>query len=169
MNVGKSIKNARKKSGLTQKELAAKLGLATGTIQQYELGKRQPRLDQLRKIADALNVNWTDLVQEEYQGKIVVDHMKRVISNLSNSADKSVSEAEKLIEDSKLKTDAIVSLIQLNLQQQTAEKLLDALLLLNDDGREKAIERVEELTEIPKYQRQPEGGGQGAVNPQEDN
>ena len=64
MTIGQRIKNARKQQGLTQEQLAQRLGLATGTIQQYELGKRQPRIEQLRRIADALNVEWTDLVPE---------------------------------------------------------------------------------------------------------
>ena len=35
---GKNIKNARKKAGLTQKELAEASGVAKVTIQQYETG-----------------------------------------------------------------------------------------------------------------------------------
>lgn len=53
---GKNIKNARKKAGLTQKELAEASGVAKVTIQQYETGKRQPRLEQLQLIAKALKV-----------------------------------------------------------------------------------------------------------------
>ena len=56
MVIGQRIKTARKNQGLTQKELAERAGTATGTIQQYELGKRQPRADQLRAIASALGV-----------------------------------------------------------------------------------------------------------------
>ena len=39
---------------LTQKELAIKSGLTDAAIRNYELGKRSPSLEQLRKIADAL-------------------------------------------------------------------------------------------------------------------
>lgn len=56
MTIGQKIQAARKHAGITQKELANLLSLATGTIQQYELGKRQPRLEQLQAIASALNV-----------------------------------------------------------------------------------------------------------------
>lgn len=38
--LGRALQMIRKQSGLTQEELAQKLGLATGTIQQYELGIR---------------------------------------------------------------------------------------------------------------------------------
>lgn len=63
MDIGKKIKIARQKIGLTQKKLGEYCGLATGTIQQYELGKRQPRLEQLQKIANALNVPIYELVE----------------------------------------------------------------------------------------------------------
>ena len=53
---GKNIKEARKKAGLTQKELADASGVAKITIQQYEAGKRQPRLEQLMKIAEAMKI-----------------------------------------------------------------------------------------------------------------
>ena len=46
-------------------------------------------------------------------------------------------------------------------------RLLKAFEILNDAGQQKALERVQELTEVPKYQRQPEEGEQGAVDPQE--
>lgn len=48
-------------------------------------------------------------------------------------------------------------------------RLISAFELLNDNGKQKALERVEELSEIPKYQRQPEEGEKSAVDPQEDN
>ena len=61
MNVGQRIQAARKTKGLTQKQLGERVGLATGTIQQYELGKREPKVETLQKIASALNVFITDL------------------------------------------------------------------------------------------------------------
>lgn len=66
MTIGQRIKDARKRSGLTQKGLAMQIGAATGTIQQYELGKRQPRLEQLRRIALALNTTVSELVEPGY-------------------------------------------------------------------------------------------------------
>ncbi len=56
MNLGERIKSARKLSKMTQSELAHKCGVADITIRQYESGKRQPRLDQLERIAAALGV-----------------------------------------------------------------------------------------------------------------
>lgn len=55
MTIGERIKEARKVRKMTQKQLAESAGVATGTIQQYELGKREPRSEILIKIADALD------------------------------------------------------------------------------------------------------------------
>lgn len=59
---GKNIKEARKKAGLTQKELADASGVAKITIQQYEAGKRQPRLEQLGMLAEAMHVSIDELL-----------------------------------------------------------------------------------------------------------
>lgn len=56
MTTGQIMHAIRKAKGYTQKQLAEKCGLATGTIQQYELNKREPRREQLQKIATALDV-----------------------------------------------------------------------------------------------------------------
>lgn len=65
MTIGQRIQDARKKANFTQKKLAEACGLATGTIQQYELDKRQPRLVQLKSIASALNISVAELLGDE--------------------------------------------------------------------------------------------------------
>lgn len=72
MVLGPRIAAARKQKKMTQKELAAILGLATGTVQQYELGKRRPDIDVLKAIASALDVSVDALVsvnepEDEYE------------------------------------------------------------------------------------------------------
>ena len=54
MSVGQNIKKARKKAGMTQKELAQKLGLSFQSIAQWENDLRNPKVETLRKIANAL-------------------------------------------------------------------------------------------------------------------
>ena len=55
--IGRNIQKLRKKRNLTQKQLADITGLATITIQQYERGVREPRFDNLARIAKAFNVS----------------------------------------------------------------------------------------------------------------
>lgn len=57
MSLGQKIRQARKEAGLTQAQLAEKCGLAAITIQQYERDKREPRMEQLVAIMDALHVS----------------------------------------------------------------------------------------------------------------
>lgn len=56
MTVGERIRKARKDSGLTQNQLAAKLSISYVNISQLERGERSPSVDTLQKIADALDI-----------------------------------------------------------------------------------------------------------------
>ena len=62
MSVAENIKRIRKNMGLTQKELAEMADIAVITLQQYELGKRMPRKQQLEKLAAALHVHEDQLL-----------------------------------------------------------------------------------------------------------
>lgn len=61
MSVGQNIKKARKKAGMTQKELAQKLGLSFQSIAQWENDLRNPKVETLRKIANALECDPAEL------------------------------------------------------------------------------------------------------------
>ncbi|WP_245927065.1 helix-turn-helix domain-containing protein [Marinomonas alcarazii] len=54
------LKQARKKIGISQKELGIKIGMdassASGRMNHYEKGRHVPDVDILRKIAEELNV-----------------------------------------------------------------------------------------------------------------
>lgn len=62
MTIGEKIKSYRKAAGLTQKKLGELSDTSESTIKQYESGKRQPRIEQLQKIADTLNVPVSSLL-----------------------------------------------------------------------------------------------------------
>ena len=55
-NIGEKIKEFRNKKGVTQKELAEKMGLGQPQIGRWENGDRTPKPESLRKIADALEL-----------------------------------------------------------------------------------------------------------------
>lgn len=54
--ISKKIKALRKTRGLTQEQLAEKLGVQRATISNYEIGRRSPHIKELEKIADVLGV-----------------------------------------------------------------------------------------------------------------
>ena len=56
MTTGQLIRAARKRAGMTQKELAEKLNISYVNISQLENDQRSPGLDTLQKIASALGV-----------------------------------------------------------------------------------------------------------------
>lgn len=59
--LGKQIKKYRKKSKITQEQLAGKVRVSTKYIQFIESAKRKPSLKTLYKIARALGVKVKDL------------------------------------------------------------------------------------------------------------
>ena len=61
MTVGENIKNARKKAGLTQKELGQKIGLSYQSIAQWENNLRKPKPETLQKLANALGITIWEL------------------------------------------------------------------------------------------------------------
>lgn len=58
MTKGEYIRNARKKAGLTQAQLAKKLNVSQAMIGQYENDKRKPKVDTIVRIADALDADY---------------------------------------------------------------------------------------------------------------
>ena len=60
----KEIKNSRKKKGITQEQLAKLTGLSRNTIINFENDKRNPRVRDLRKIANALSVPIEQLIAD---------------------------------------------------------------------------------------------------------
>lgn len=60
--VGRRIRAARNRVGLTQEQLSSKLGLTRQTIIQWERGKTTPDVYRLKELAAALGVWVWDLV-----------------------------------------------------------------------------------------------------------
>lgn len=54
---GNYIKERRQKMGLTQEEVAQKLGISQVAYGRYELGAREPNFSLILKIAEVLNFN----------------------------------------------------------------------------------------------------------------
>lgn len=129
-SMGERIQKAREAANLTQKELADKVDISLSLIEQYESNARNPKTDTLFKIAEALNVNPKDL-----------GHIGVFFFNDYTFLD---SEENPVIVQ------------QGSYLTRTEVPLVSAFRKLNDNGKKKAVERVEELTEIQKYQARKE-------------
>ena len=62
MTTGQRIKAARKKAGLTQKELGERMGQSFQSIAQWENDLRKPKLETLQRIAAALGTSISNLL-----------------------------------------------------------------------------------------------------------
>nr|WP_300839722.1 helix-turn-helix transcriptional regulator [uncultured Acetatifactor sp.] len=63
MTVAENIKRIRKEKHLTQKQLGEKCGMSESTLRQYEIGYRNPKIETIKKIADALEVGLWEIVE----------------------------------------------------------------------------------------------------------
>lgn len=121
--IGVKIKGLRLQNGLTQKQLGEKCGIAEPTIRKYELGKLNPKIETIGKIAAALNVSVADIM-----GWSQFDEM---YPNLG--------EEVKLIETVE------------NEYGKGSGTLLDLFSKLNAQGKKKAIDSLSDLTMIKQY------------------
>lgn len=70
MTIGQKIKATRKNAGLTQKELAQKMGLSFQSIAQWENDLRKPKIETLKKIADALECPIDTFTTDDFDEEI---------------------------------------------------------------------------------------------------
>lgn len=65
MELNERLAKIRRMKGLTQAELANKVGVTTRSIQNYELGTRTPKMDTIAKLAEVLEVEEKALLSDE--------------------------------------------------------------------------------------------------------
>lgn len=136
MTIGENIKSLRKMRGITQEDLGNMLGVSGSMIAQYETGKRNPKHSTLEKLSQALEVPvmafygatvWYSPYYDPYQEREIIT-------------------PEEL--------GAVGMISPLNLSD-CINRIYNALMNLNDIGLQKAVERIEELAEISRYQKAP--------------
>lgn len=65
----KTIRQLREERHMTQLELAVAVGVTPSTIYTWESGRSEPRVRQLRRVAEVLGVRSDDIALEEPSGK----------------------------------------------------------------------------------------------------
>ena len=149
MLTGDLIKQARLKAGMTQAELAKKLSVTPQAISQYERNLKKPKLETVVRLAEALGVCVPDLYPEGTQSLPILEWMEsRSIPIVSGPPAGYWDQLQDKKEASKNRQ-CPSSYEHLNKQ------LLELMDKLNSSGKMVALERLEELAQIPKYQRQP--------------
>ena len=141
MTIGEKIKKQRFKLGMTQATLARKVGISPQRIYQYEKGIRVPKIETLIKLANALRCRPEDIADYEHFPFLA---LPPIVHMLPGDYDHITEEQAEHINNI-IKSSDRAALI-------TAKgKINDDLYLLNRSGLDKAVERVHELTEVPRY------------------
>ncbi len=149
-NYGERIKAARKAAGLTQEQLASKCGLATITIRQYESGKRQPRLAQIKDLAMATGTtvqklldipNWVD-EKNLWETLDTIDQREWSKAEIEEWIDEveDVRSVSELIDD-------------IAFYHKAKAYILYSLDSFTPEGLFRLVEAIGELKKVPEYQR----------------
>lgn len=86
MTLGNHLCNARKKSGLSQEEVAGKLGVSRQTISKWELDETLPDIRQAKRLAVLYHLSLDELIDFD----IDVKEIERVIENTSEETQKKI-------------------------------------------------------------------------------
>ena len=141
MVIGALLKQARKDAVLTQKQLGEKCGMADSAIRKYESGRVVPKLETLQKLATALGQDVSMFLPTKGEDASEYSRLEPYLTE---------DQKEELASlDQELQRE-----IEYDIETEHEDKrrrLLTAYYKLTQEGQDKAIERVEELAEIPKY------------------
>ena len=102
----------RKEKGLTQAELAARLGISKSAVSMYERGNREPELELLQAMADFFHVSASTMLGRAEDGLVNADpalteylealrdrpEMRMLFSVTKNATREDVEAAVKIIE-----------------------------------------------------------------------
>jgi len=169
MHIGEKIKQIRLEKHITQKVLGERCDMPDSQIRQYESGKITPKIQQIARIAAGLGVSTEYLLEgtdqsfssydvaamgeklfkslpeyvssEEYKQRII-DSILHTIENFTPS-DTTENKKPK-------KFKAVFRFEEIEKRRTALNAAFDKL---NEDGQKIAVDQVELLTEIPKYQK----------------
>ena len=114
------------------------MGISGSLVGQYERGVVNPKYETIIRFADALNIE-----PREILGNAFTDVINPEVDRLARSMDDT--------------TDIRIYFSGRVVPVTIQERLNEAFSELNKEGQKVAVERVKELTQIPKYQKAPAG------------
>lgn len=86
MSLGNSLFNARKKSGMSQEDVAGRLGVSRQTISKWELDETLPDIRQSKTLAVLYHLSLDELIDFD----IDLKEIQRVIENTSEEKQKKI-------------------------------------------------------------------------------
>ena len=86
MGFGENLMRSRKKSGLSQEEVAAKLGVSRQTVSKWELGETLPDIQQAKKLSTLYHITLDELVELDLQ----LNEIQEVIEKTTEETQKKI-------------------------------------------------------------------------------
>lgn len=146
------IRRARKAAHITQEQLAKLLGINRATLSRYETGEIDLPTSQLQRIADALGISIVELIDP-----LAVSYHQIIEAGMAG--DKAFQRLDEAKRRGASQEELQQIETEINCSYDARDEavnethMLKTFRKLNDTGQRVALERMEELTEIPKYQR----------------
>ena len=109
MSIGENIRKYRKNLGMTQEELAKKMGVIQPNVHRWEKGLVTPSLETIKKLAKILNVSADGLLFSEEDRKklrITDKELLERIKDIENLNDEDRQAVVRLIDAFKIKSKA---------------------------------------------------------------
>ena len=143
-----NLHDARKKAGLTQKELAEKSGISLSSIKRYEKGEREPTWTIIETLSTTLNIDESLLVnpQDKFEFSFELfnaseEQLKNLFNTFPEMTFTCVSGMDSIL---------FRKISNIDLPEQI-KKLLFYICYLNKKGQEKVCQYAEDLSHINKY------------------
>jgi Predicted transcriptional regulators len=136
MTIGKKILELRTQKKLTQKQLSDMCGFSQSALNLWENDRRKPKIESLQKIADVLGVSVSEFDKRSLE--MYIQQSQNILNDFSNHPENWVQENPF--------TEESIPVKQVELLKHYND--------LNELGKNKAIERIKELTEIPRYKKE---------------
>jgi len=156
MTIGERIKEARKRKGLKQKELAEMLEVSNGAIPQWENGKRNPKLETIRKIASALDVDFYSLLGEP-RSTTPTDHTESRLNQLMEECGELISTSARYRRHLHGDKTLNEKYTERKLIADITEEIADVTLVMSDVRRELGISEEELYGKINEKMKRTEG------------
>lgn len=151
MTIGKKILELRTQKKLTQKQLSDICGFSQSALNLWENEKRQPKVEQLYKIAEALEIPIADLLGELYQEKNSDMFDKLFFGNID--PENITSDQLEEFYHTVMKNEVIRESWETEKEKWAIQEITKYLKNLNPSGQDEAVIRVEELTHSPRFKK----------------
>lgn len=136
MNVGEKIVKTRKEKGFSQIELAKKCNILYQTLGKYERGLLNPKLETIKKIAKALEIPYTQLIDDESSNEAYsFSHSQKLIDLYTNGVEAWINNEHLSIEQSRVLHEHYADLLAR--YKLLINHTVDTIFMSNDDKKKK--------------------------------